>query len=211
MFEPQVVLMDEPLGALDKRLREQMQVEIQEIQRSVGVTVVYVTHDQAEALAMSDRIVVFNDGHIEQVADPERLYERPETPFVAGFIGENNRIDGQIVEGDESYCVVDCGPGRLVRAVPVRHMQRGESVQLSIRPENIVINPPAGSYANALQGTVTKFIYMGDYTRVSVDIGMGNRLDAKLHPRGDMKVPDTGQAVLVGWNADACRAFPVGP
>jgi len=98
VFDPELILMDEPLGALDKQLREQMQYEIKHIHESLGVTVVYVTHDQAEALTMSDRIAVFNDGVIQQISSPEALYEEPDTSFVAQFIGENNKLNGEVKE-----------------------------------------------------------------------------------------------------------------
>ena len=119
VFEPQLVLMDEPLGALDKQLREHMQYEIKHIHERLGVTVVYVTHDQSEALTMSDRIAVFDDGIIQQLADPATLYEKPENAFVAGFIGENNKLMGKIDAVNDSIASVSIGGGNNVNALAV--------------------------------------------------------------------------------------------
>ena len=116
VFEPELVLMDEPLGALDRRLREQLQYEIRRIHRQLGVTVLYVTHDQQEAMAMSDRVAVFRAGRIEQVASPEVLYEEPQRPFVASFIGENNLLEGRIVSAERGVCQVDVGDQRVQAA-----------------------------------------------------------------------------------------------
>ena len=117
VFEPRLVLMDEPLGALDKNLREQMQYEIKHIHDRIGITVVYVTHDQSEALTMSNRIAVFNDGKVQQLSSPDVLYEKPTNSFVAQFIGENNRMSGVIKSIDDKYCSVDLDSGGTVRAL----------------------------------------------------------------------------------------------
>ena len=132
VFEPKLVLMDEPLGALDKQLREQMQFEIRHIHERLGVTVVYVTHDQGEALTMSDRIAVLNDGVIQQLSTPEGLYERPENVFVAQFIGENNRLLGTVAERNGDLCSVTV-EGGLVQALAVSCGGRGEATILSLR------------------------------------------------------------------------------
>ena len=123
VFEPELVLMDEPLGALDKQLREQMQYEIKHIHENLGVTVVYVTHDQSEALTMSNRIAVFNDGIIQQLAEPDDLYERPANAFVAAFIGENNRLEGSVDSIDGKYCNVTLTTGEKIRALAVNVAQ----------------------------------------------------------------------------------------
>ncbi len=141
VFDPELVLMDEPLGALDKQLREQMQYEIKHIHERLGVTVVYVTHDQAEALTMSDRIAVFNDGAIQQLSTPADLYERPQNSFVAQFIGENNKVPGTIRAAQGEICQVELAEGNVVEAVKV-NMAAGETrTLLSIRPERVDVNP----------------------------------------------------------------------
>ncbi|MEV7565581.1 ABC transporter ATP-binding protein [Streptomyces tanashiensis] len=156
---PRVLLLDEPLGALDLKLRERMQVELKAIQREVGITFVFVTHDQEEALTMSDRIAVFHQGRIEQVASPAEIYERPATPFVAGFVGTSN-----LVTGDTARRVVGA-PGTY-----------------SIRPEKIRILPdhktPGDPGHATAAGTVAEVVYLGDSTRFLVDLDGGGRLTA---------------------------------
>lgn len=140
VFEPQLVLMDEPLGALDKQLREHMQMEIKHLHQRLGVTVVYVTHDQGEALTMSDRVAVFHQGKIQQIAPPRSLYEEPKNTFVANFIGENNRLNGLLVSQDGDHCVVELERGEKVHALAINVGQPGGPVTLSIRPERINLN-----------------------------------------------------------------------
>ena len=131
VFDPALVLMDEPLGALDKQLREQMQYEIKHIHENLGVTVVYVTHDQSEALTMSNRVAVFNDGVIQQLASPDDLYERPENAFVAQFIGENNTLNGTVREIDGDNCTVELDDGAMVEALKVNVNAVGDRSQMS--------------------------------------------------------------------------------
>ena len=141
VFDPQVVLMDEPLGALDKNLRESMQYEIKHIHESIGVTVVYVTHDQGEALTMSNRIAVFNDGKVQQLSSPDELYEAPVNSFVAEFIGENNRFSGEVTEILNGKCKVKLDSGTEIMANPIRVKSKGEKTIVSLRPERAIINP----------------------------------------------------------------------
>ena len=170
VFEPKLVLMDEPLGALDKQLREQMQLEIKHIHQRLGVTVVYVTHDQSEALTMSDRIAVFNDGAIQQLATPTELYERPVNSFVAQFIGENNRLSGIVTELNGHDCRVKIGDAGEIRALPVSISNVGATTTLSLRPERVRINPTNGACANQFDATVEELIYLGDHTRARVQL-----------------------------------------
>ena len=137
VFEPELVLMDEPLGALDKQLREKMQFEITALAHRLGITVVYVTHDQTEALTMSDRVAVFNDGRIQQLATPDQLYEEPENSFVAQFIGENNTLDGVVKELKSDFAVVKLDSGDIIDCKPVNVSEVGERTQVSIRPETV--------------------------------------------------------------------------
>ena len=148
VFEPKLVLMDEPLGALDKQLREQMQYEIKHIHENLGVTVVYVTHDQSEALTMSNRIAVFNDGVIQQLAAPEALYEAPENAFVAQFIGENNTLVGEVVSEGNGRCLVVMATGERFEATSVKIAGVSKPAMISLRPERVVINPEEGSCPN---------------------------------------------------------------
>ena len=140
VFEPRLVLMDEPLGALDKNLREQMQYEIKHIHERIGITVVYVTHDQSEALTMSNRIAVFDEGVIQQLSTPDILYEKPENSFVAQFIGENNRMTGTVKEINGDFCSVDLDGGGSVKALKINVDAIGDKTQLSVRPERVSVN-----------------------------------------------------------------------
>ena len=135
VFDPSVVLMDEPLGALDKNLRESMQYEIKHIHESIGVTVVYVTHDQGEALTMSNRIAVFNDGKVQQLSSPDKLYEEPVNSFVAEFIGENNTFNGEVTDISNGKCKVKLDSGTEILSNPIRVKSKGEKTIVSLRPE----------------------------------------------------------------------------
>ena len=152
VFEAELVLMDEPLGALDKQLREHMQFEIKRIADDLGITVVYVTHDQTEALTMSDRVAVFDDGRIQQLAPPDELYEAPKNSFVAQFIGENNTLEGRIEEIGGNRCTVRLDTGDIIDANPVNVTKKGERTRVSIRPERVEFNPAARSRGAYAQG-----------------------------------------------------------
>src|SRR5574343_307282 len=170
VFEPQLVLMDEPLGALDKQLREHMQMEIKHLHQRLGVTVVYVTHDQGEALTMSDRVAVFHQGEIQQIAPPRDLYEAPHNTFVAQFIGENNRLAGELVSRDGERCTVRLSRGEEVRATAVNVGAVGEAVSLSIRPERIRLNGHSEACPNRFSGRIAEFIYLGDHVRIRMEV-----------------------------------------
>jgi putative spermidine/putrescine transport system ATP-binding protein len=206
VFEPKLVLMDEPLGALDKQLREQMQYEIRHIHEHLGVTVVYVTHDQTEALTMSNRIAVFDDGIIQQLATPEDLYERPQNAFVATFIGENNRLTGKVtgVNGRSCSVAVD---GAEIRALAVNIAGPGSATTLSLRPERVVINPPAGETPNLFDARVEELIYLGDHMRTRVSVCGHDDFIVKVPNATGHAHLRPGDAVRVGWHVEDCRAL----
>ena len=207
VFDPKLVLMDEPLGALDKQLREQMQLEIKHIHAGLGVTVVYVTHDQSEALTMSDRIAVFNDGVIQQLASPADLYERPENAFVAQFIGENNRLQGQVTAMNGTTCQVQINGGSAIRALAVNVGAVGQATTLSLRPERVKINPPAGSVPNLFNAEVRELIYLGDHVRTRVSVCGNENFVVKL-PNAEGAVQfEPGAKITVGWKTEDCRAL----
>jgi spermidine/putrescine transport system ATP-binding protein len=164
---PRALLLDEPLGALDLKLRQAMQVELKRIQREVGITFVYVTHDQNEALTMSDRIAVMNDGLIEQLGTPREIYERPATKFVAGFIGTSNVLSGTVSRRDAAAAVIEPGPGE--RIVVPGTASAGDVVEFTVRPEKIDVRTeqPDGEGC-ALRGTVTEVVYLGTFTTYNV-------------------------------------------
>jgi putative spermidine/putrescine transport system ATP-binding protein len=212
VFEPQLVLMDEPLGALDKQLREQMQLEIRRLHERLGITVVYVTHDQAEALTLSDRIAVMQHGAIQQLDAPRVLYERPANAFVARFIGENNRLDGICESVGAGACVIRLGDGRRLAAVPVGAVTPGGRVTLSVRPERLRLRPArddaANPASNRVEGRVLEVIYLGDHLRVRLDIGGGGELTAKLPSAAVApEIVAAGSAALVEWPAADGQAF----
>ncbi|MCC3650556.1 ABC transporter ATP-binding protein [Streptomyces sp. S07_1.15] len=181
---PKVLLLDEPLGALDLKLREQMQIELKAIQREVGITFVFVTHDQEEALTMSDRIAVFNQGRIEQIGTPADIYERPATPFVAGFVGTSNLLTGEAAE-------------RVV----------GRAGTYSVRPEKIRVVRDSGNAGDpdcsTAVGTVAEVVYLGDATRLLVDLDAGGRLTAlqqNLETSSEDVAAYRGSRVRLQWH-----------
>ena len=206
VFEPDLVLMDEPLGALDKNLREQMQYEIKHIHENLGMTVVYVTHDQTEALTMSDRIAVFNDGIIQQLAPPNELYEKPENAFVAEFIGENNRLKGTIKETKGSTCLVMV-EGNLIGATNVHEKAKGSSVTLSLRPERIILNPKVGTEMNIFEAEVLELIYLGDHIRCRMSICKNDDFIVKIPNDHTSNSLNKGDVVTIGWQVTDCRAL----
>ncbi len=207
VFEPELVLMDEPLGALDKNLREEMQFEIKHIHESLGVSVVYVTHDQSEALTMSNRIAVFDDGVIQQLASPPKLYEEPENAFVAAFIGENNKLTGRIKSVNGESCTVDLDSGGTVEALAVNIAGAGEKTTLSLRPERVLINPPADKYPNTFEAKVEELIYLGDHIRTRINFAGNDQFVVKVPNAQGHVVIDEGGAVRVGWAMEDCRAL----
>jgi putative spermidine/putrescine transport system ATP-binding protein len=208
VFDPALVLMDEPLGALDKQLREHMQFEIKHLHESLGITVVYVTHDQGEALTMSDRIAVFNDGRIQQLAPPSDLYERPENSFVAGFIGENNKLPGVIETLSGDRALVRLATGELIDATPVNARAPGHKTLVSIRPERVEFKPemmPPG--AHAIGAEVLEVIYMGDILRAVLRVAGSDEFVMKMrNTLGQTKLVP-GQKIKVGWHPQDARAL----
>ncbi|HSI39917.1 MAG TPA: ABC transporter ATP-binding protein [Xanthobacteraceae bacterium] len=207
VFEPKLVLMDEPLGALDKQLREHMQMEIKHLHNRLGVTVVYVTHDQSEALTMSDRVAVFNDGVIQQIAPPSVLYEQPRNSFVAQFIGENNRIAGTVAERAGDTCTVTLPDGTQVQAFAANVAGWRTRTVLSIRPERVKLNPMAGSLPNIFDARVEELIYLGDHIRVRTAVCGISDFIVKIHNSDDRPALDVGAQVQLGWSTADCRAL----
>jgi putative spermidine/putrescine transport system ATP-binding protein len=208
VFEPKLVLMDEPLGALDKQLREHMQLEIKHIHASIGVAVVYVTHDQSEALTMSDRIVVFNDGHVQQVDPPAELYEHPKSSFVANFIGENNRLEGTVRAVEGGFARVALGDGSEILALPVKVDGAGSRTTLSIRPERATVGGLEGDAVNRLPGRIVEPIYHGDHVRLRLSVGGNDDFTVKLPVAGSAAFDFTpGRMLTVSWRAQDCRAL----
>ncbi len=201
VFEPRVVLMDEPLGALDKQLREQMQLDIRELHQRLGLTIIFVTHDQHEALTMSDRIAVFNRGQIQHCASPREVYDFPANRFVADFIGETNLLAGRVtrIEGDAMRLALPDGTQLQARGVP--GLAEGDEALLSLRPERITLAPEdsAEPGRNLLRGEIVDTVYQGDHLRVELAGPAG-----KLVGRIDRKAAEwaKGARVAVGFGAE---------
>ena len=207
VFEPKLVLMDEPLSALDKQLREQLQYEIKRLHQDLGITIVYVTHDQTEALAMSDRVAVFHQGRIQQIDAPTALYERPANAFVAQFIGENNTLKGRVVSIDGARCSVALGDGSVIAAQAVAVSRVGEATRLSIRPERVRINPASEADATRVSGTVVDVTYLGRYARVRLNAcGLEDFIVTLPNDGRDLALAP-GSTLNLGWSAADCRAL----
>ena len=207
VFDPVLILMDEPLGALDKNLREQMQYEIKHLHEQLGITVVYVTHDQSEALTMSSRIAVFDDGVIQQLATPAVLYEAPVNAFVARFIGENNKLLGKVTEVANGSCSVEIDGGGTVRALAINVDSVGDRTMLSLRPERVFINPAEGQCPNVFEATVKEQIYLGDHIRTRVDVVGHDDFIVKIPNASGHAALKVGEVVPIGWMIEDCRAL----
>jgi len=207
VFEPDLVLMDEPLGALDKQLREHMQFEIKHIHERLGVTVVYVTHDQSEALTMSNRVAVFDDGIIQQLAPPADLYERPDNAFVAQFIGENNKLTGTVKSVEKGVATVTFADGQQVTAKAVNCAGAGQQTSLSIRPERVSVGQNAK--LNATDAEVLELIYLGDHIRCRMSVHGDTDFIVKVPNSAGQHELQVGSKTKVGWETEDCRALDV--
>ena len=212
VFQPRVLLMDEPLGALDKQLRERLQFEIKRIHEQLGVTVVYVTHDQQEALVMSDRIAVMNHGRIEQIGDPTDLYEHPQNRFVASFIGESNFLNGTVLEVGHSSVVVEAG-GATLRAVMHESASAGARATLAVRPEKLAFaggEPARDGDVNLLPATVREVVFVGEMRRYLLETAAGDILTLKQQQRHGAERYDPGEHVELGWHIEDTRIVHLG-
>lgn len=206
VFDPEVVLMDEPLGALDKNLREQMQYEIKHIHERLGVTVLYVTHDQSEALTMSNRVAVFDDGIIQQLAPPAVLYEEPENAFVADFIGDNNCLLGEIISVSGDGCIVKTQDGAEIKANNINTGGVGSRSTLSIRPERVIVNPDSG-VSNIFEAKAVELIYLGDHIRTRMEVCGSKDFIVKIPNSTQHASFEEGDLVKIGWDEKDCRAL----
>jgi spermidine/putrescine transport system ATP-binding protein len=197
---PRALLLDEPLGALDLKLRQAMQIELKRIQREVGITFVYVTHDQSEALTMSDRIAVMNDGRVEQLAAPREIYERPATAFVAGFIGTSNLLRGTVDRVESGSAVLRLGEAGRVLVAEGSH-RAGDAIAVTVRPEKITISTeePAGG-VSAVPGTVSEVVYLGLYNSYAVSLADGAEVTVfQQNALDSTSTAERGDAVWLSW------------
>ena len=210
VLEPDVLLLDEPLGALDLKLREHMKIELKALQAAFGTTFVYITHDQSEALVMSDQIAVMNAGRFEQVGTGQDLYYRPETPFVAGFIGEANRWKGRVdrIEGD--VLEMRTQTGLVMRASHAGVLFTGDAAEIFVRPESIHLADSAEAllhFENCMQGTVESILFNGAASRVLVKDDAGESIEATLPQTGEFTCLTAGDPVHIGWRAAQASCF----
>jgi spermidine/putrescine transport system ATP-binding protein len=217
VLDPTVLLLDEPLGALDLKLREQMKVELKLLQHQIGTTFVYITHDQSEALVMSDRVAVMNRGRFEQVASPAELYRNPATAFVAGFVGEANRWQGRVVEAQSGALRVEVGGAATFNgAAATDGLSVGAHVEVFVRPEAIAVGrTPAdvagvgGESANVVSGRIEGLLFNGANSRLLVATGDGdNRITAALPQAGPFVDLSEGDIVAMAWSAQSTLCFP---
>ena len=207
VYEPKLLLMDEPFGALDKKLREAMQLEMKRIHSELGITFVFVTHDQEEALILSDRIAVFNEGRIQQIGTAEDLYDRPETLFVADFIGESNKVPGRVGHNGAVSWVEGASFRAFASANP--SVAAGSAGVVVVRPERAkLIDPrePLAVDANGLDGTIDSVIYLGSMRRVVVNLDCGLPATVTLAPGQD--IPNADGRVRVGWDVEHALLLP---
>ncbi len=202
VIEPRILLLDEPLSALDKKLREEMKYWIKNLQEKLGITTVYVTHDQNEALTMSDRIAVMNKGAVEQVGTPREIYELPVSRFVTDFIGDSNILEGEVVGvGDEMIELVF--QNQHVRAPRIRDVQVGQQVHFVVRPENVSLGATVnGAGGNVLPGTLVSQSYQGSLIRCEIDVG-GRPIFLEVQNTPGLRIPATASAVQIGWPVES--------
>ena len=205
VFDPPVILMDEPLGALDRKLRQHMQIELKQLQRRLGATVIYVTHDQEEALAMSDRVAVMNGGRLAQLGPPRDLYDRPADAFVADFIGEMNLLPGTVEAASGDTCVVAVDGGRAP-GTPVSSAAPGTAARIAVRPEHIMLSP-AGSGAEGLHGRLGEVVFNGATVAMRVELPGGAVLRADVGSRA-APVLQPGDAVCATWRSADAIVYP---
>jgi spermidine/putrescine transport system ATP-binding protein len=208
VLNPAVLLLDEPLGSLDAKLRKALQIELKSIQEEVGITFIYVTHDQEEALTMSDRLAVMSNGRIEQIGPPREVYEEPSTAYVADFLGVSNLMDATAYGPTDGGCRVRLGEFELVagQGEPDAH---GE-VKMSIRPERVDLEPSGGSGANRIPGMVERIVYVGSTMQVIVNLAPGEKLQVLVANEGEAIPFEQGTAVNVHLPREALRVLPQG-
>ncbi|TMN23264.1 ABC transporter ATP-binding protein [Lentibacillus cibarius] len=202
---PKVLLLDEPLGALDLKLRKQMQLELKQLQQKLGMTFIYVTHDQEEALTMSDRIVIMNEGQIEQIGLPEEVYEKPATKFVADFIGETNLFEGIIKEIKDVYATVQCSE-QNIRIYNNKKLLTNESVFISVRPEKIRVSSNPDSHDNYLKVIMKDKIYIGSVTKIIATLPDGHEVIAH-GSQGIYENSSKGDQLYLNWDPSDCAVF----
>ncbi len=204
VYKPSIILMDEPLGALDKKLRDQMQLEIKHLAVQLGITVLYVTHDQEEALVMSDRICLMNEGEIEQLGTPDELYFRPTSVFAADFLGESNLIKATVSAADGSAVTLKAPGGATVKAAPARfEVRNGQQITFMVRPENVHILGSGEKADNEVTVKLDDVVLVGQVTKAYSKLGGESKLSSTQLTRVGTRMPKAGEEVRFGWSVDS--------
>lgn len=206
VFDPPVLLLDEPLGALDRKLRESMQLELKSLQRRLGLTTIMVTHDQEEALSISDRVAVMNHGEIEQIGSPENLYEDPATLFVADFVGDSNHVVGTVRAVSGQLCTISTSGG-IECVGQIRQVRDATVATMVVRPERVLMGQEIGGAINRHSGVIEDATYTGEAIRYSVRISPSDVLVAKVRSSGGRPQLRVGEAAKVGWNTEDAIVF----
>lgn len=217
ILRPKVLLLDEPLGALDRKLRKAMQIELRRIQREINITFVYVTHDQEEAMSMSDRVAVMRDGRFEQIGTPQEIYQTPRTEFTADFMGASNIFSGTVIELKEDGQSSASRPIGIsiednvtITTLASTEARPDTSIRISIRPEDVRVCPMDESLEtdNKFEGKILERIYLGDVTELDIALTESCRVVSRIESRRDQRFNlKEGDSVLVGWNADECNVL----
>ncbi|MBM3596583.1 MAG: ABC transporter ATP-binding protein [Alphaproteobacteria bacterium] len=208
VYRPSIILMDEPLGALDKKLRDQMQLEIKQLHTELGITILYVTHDQEEAMIMSDRICLMNDARIEQLGTPADLYFKPRTVFAADFLGESNLLDGVVQSAGHGRATVKSAGDAVIKAPAADVFAVGQAVKFMVRPERLRLLDPVESADNVIEGTLDQIIMVGGVTKYYVRLPTGPVVSATRLTRGPVTGLERGTRVRLGWPADSTVLLP---
>jgi spermidine/putrescine ABC transporter ATP-binding subunit len=203
VFQPKILLMDEPLGALDKKLRDHMRLEIKHLQESLNITVIYVTHDQEEALTMSDRIAIMNNGRIVQLDTPVELYESPANLFVADFIGESNFLEGRVTETNGESAAIETGEGLKVWVHRPAQMVAGDEFSVAVRPEKVLVlsteQGESDEVVNRFPGRIEEIVYLGEAKIYRVSLAPEVIIEAKVQSGPDVQKYEVGDKIFVGW------------
>ena len=210
VYEPSIILMDEPLGALDKKLRDHLQLEIKHLHEQLGITVLYVTHDQEEAMVMSDRICLMNNARIEQIGTPDDLYFRPETEFAADFLGESNLVEGVVKKTDGKATIVSGPDGTTLRGLPNPKLNVGDACKLMVRPECISILTGNTRADNILKGTLRETIITGAVTKSYVALASAGEIKSTQLTHGPLNGASKGQTVKLGWPSERTVVLSLG-
>lgn len=207
VFDPPILLMDEPLGALDKKLREAMQLEIKQLQRRLGATIIYVTHDQEEALTLSDRVAVMHNGRLEQIGQPFELYANPNTAFIADFVGTINFIPGVIVGDERNHSLVRLASGAVIKAAKRAKAPVGSAVSVAARPEHMAISASPGTEQISLPGTVEAVVFSGAHRVAHVRLKAMDGLTVRVTLAGETSIPTAGEPLTLYLSPDRLQLF----